>query len=85
MSPPWPGLSRGCGRHYQLPRGNDANLLPGQCHVGDAGEALAELDDRGQLPALIECAADRFGSSVVDSEHRTSMGALVVTRNLRFR
>jgi hypothetical protein len=34
---------------------------------------LAELDGSGQFAALVERAADRFGSGFVDGEHHTSM------------
>ena len=60
-------------RGYRLPPRDDPHTLPPSNVVGDEREVPAQLDDGGQLPVLIEHAANRRGCLFVHTEHRCTM------------
>ena len=67
------GSLSGCGDDGFL-GGNGTRALPRLRVVGDAKEALAQLDRGREFAPLLIDGADRSGIRLGDDEHRWSMG-----------
>src|SRR4051795_7628208 len=71
LSPPALRLSLRLVRQ-RLPPGDDPHALAGLGVVGDEREVALELDDAGQLAAVLVGAADGLSGGLVDGEHAAS-------------
>ena len=61
-------------QRQRLPAGDGAGALPCLRVVGDAREALPQLDRGREFAPLLVDGADRSGIRLGDDEHRWSMG-----------
>jgi hypothetical protein len=66
--------ARGCWKWRGFPPSDDPRAVAGFRKVGDAREQSAQLDGGSQFAALIQQAADRFGSGFIDCEHHVEHG-----------